>query len=302
MPATERSLNQISRGRMQLGDDVSESVVDRIRSHGEQIIESERNLFYSGNWTDSANEYELPREVWAETRRNRVEQIAEMERLGKACIAEAANIYFEPIAVTRELGELYQAVYSLGSWEKRDDDLASGRNVKRLGVPAQRDTTSTTIRLPIKPEIAEKPPSPLEPPIEVIGRELCLFGEIGRIQKSLAAHALEAMAIHLKSLQPKGKENCSVNLGKQSDPPIVFGKRKRPLTTNQFKVVKCLCDAFPNGATKGNLESDAGVTDPVGTLKDVKAIDPDWDRAIECPGKKGAGGYRLNPLAPTEQL
>lgn len=302
MPATERSLNQISRGRMQLGDDVSESVVDRIRSHVEQIIESERNLFYSGNWTDSANEYELPREVWDETRRNRIEQISELERLGEACIAEAGNIYVDAIAVARALDDLYAGVYALGTWEQRDDDLASGRNVKRLGVRAQRDTTNATIRVPIKPEIAEKPPSPGEPTIEAFGRELCLFAEIGRIQKALAAPALVALDVRLESLEPAGKENCSVKLGKPSDPPSVFNRQKRPLTPNQFKVVKCLCDAFPSGVTKGNLESDAGVGDPVGTLKDVKAIDDDWGRAIECPGKKGAGGYRLNPLESAIQL
>ncbi len=219
---------------MRLGDAVTDSVVDRIRSHVEQIIESEQLLFYSNNWVDPAKADELPREVWEETRRNRVEQIAELERLGKACIAEAGNINFDAVAVTRALDELYSVVYALGNWAERDDDLANGRNVRRLGVRAHRNATEATIRLPIKPPIAEQPSSPSEPPIQVVGRELCLFSEIGRIQKSLAAPALVALAVRLESLQSKGKENCSVKLGGnplsgEQQPPGTA--KKGPLTS-----------------------------------------------------------------------
>lgn len=84
----------------------------------------------------------------------------------------------------------------------------------------------------------------------------------------------------------------AVILGKLSDPLIVLGKKKPPLTVPQFNVVKALLDAGDAGLSLSDL---IRKSTHAGAWKILKGLtnDPDWKQVIKFPGKPGKR-YRIS--------
>jgi hypothetical protein len=66
------------------------------------------------------------------------------------------------------------------------------------------------------------------------------------------------------------------------DCPVVYGKKKPPLTFIQYKLVKMLIEAGENGCTKSQLT--AVSSDFWRVLKKLQK-QTGWDRAIQFPGR-----------------
>jgi hypothetical protein len=90
-----------------------------------------------------------------------------------------------------------------------------------------------------------------------------------------------------------------IQLGKQTDEPIVRGKRKKPLTFPQYNVITALLEAGEGGLGKESLEDLSGHTDAVHVLKRLKNSDPDWGYVILLAGKP-YGRYRLRQTETDE--
>lgn len=80
--------------------------------------------------------------------------------------------------------------------------------------------------------------------------------------------------------------------------PVIFGRPAGKLTPKQYKVVKALQDAGPEGLPKSRLVRESGVGDARGILTRLRK-DPAWGRVIIMSGA-GREGYRLQFSA--EQL
>ncbi len=84
----------------------------------------------------------------------------------------------------------------------------------------------------------------------------------------------------------------------------MWGKRKPPLTVNQYRVVKALVNAHASGErlTKNQLELRArgargDECDVLGVLRRLRQ-DPDWNQALSMAGT-ACRGYGLNPRPQT---
>lgn len=77
-----------------------------------------------------------------------------------------------------------------------------------------------------------------------------------------------------------------------NEPPEVLGNRKPVLKHTQYRAIERLLQEYPKGITKDELESD-GLGNARQVLTELREADHDWRTVIVFPGKKAAGGYRL---------
>jgi hypothetical protein len=85
-----------------------------------------------------------------------------------------------------------------------------------------------------------------------------------------------------------------VQLFGPSNRPRVRGKNKPVLTKAQFDVVLTLIGAGESGLTKDRLDEDSKHGDARRILKRLADSDPDWQAAIQFPGRGGMGKhYRI---------
>lgn len=76
------------------------------------------------------------------------------------------------------------------------------------------------------------------------------------------------------------------------DCPFVLGKRKSPLSTPRYAVVKALIEAGEQGLTKDGLVKASGKGGAVNIMKGLAGSDKDWEAVLLLPGKTG-GRYRI---------
>ena len=100
----------------------------------------------------------------------------------------------------------------------------------------------------------------------------------------------------MSSAKKVGESTPAVVLGEQGAPATVRGIDKPPLPPGQYRVVQALHQAFPAGLLKDDLATKANYAEPHKVLKELCESDPDWDSAIERPGRGYRGGYRIRPL------
>lgn len=89
------------------------------------------------------------------------------------------------------------------------------------------------------------------------------------------------------------KAGPRIALGEPGGRPIVLGKEKKPLTREQYQVVKALIDAGPIiGLSKDELTTRSKTGDARNILRRLRDSDSDWAAVIHFAGVRG-GGYRI---------
>ena len=84
-------------------------------------------------------------------------------------------------------------------------------------------------------------------------------------------------------------ESRQVKLYGQAENPLVKGRSKPRLSQAQYKVVRALIQAIPNGLTKDELDKRSTCGDARKTMKRLADSDPDWASVLMFPGRPGVG-------------
>ncbi len=92
----------------------------------------------------------------------------------------------------------------------------------------------------------------------------------------------------------KVAETCPLEL-RDHLPPLIRGKEASiVLDPSETHILEALIAVWPGGLTKGKLERTGG-DDAVTKLKRITKKATEFESVIICPGKSGAGGYRISP-------
>mgnify|MGYP001252666166 CR=1 FL=1 len=99
---------------------------------------------------------------------------------------------------------------------------------------------------------------------------------------------------------PETKLVPVVKLNGPDEPPIVWGRPKRPLTPKRYDTLKVVLDAGLGGIGLEAIRRESRNVNASRTLKSIKAIDNDWDRSIEMAGQS-YNRYKITHV-PAAQL